>query len=146
MRYAIPLPQHIPDGTFRPDELRRYLARAEALGFPRAWVTEQVLGRIPHPSPNELIAFAAALNDGLRLGCAVYVTPVHSPVHLAKSISTLDQLPRGRLEVGVGIGGPGRVSRAYGVDPADALVTRYLEGIRVMKALWTEPEATLEGR
>jgi alkanesulfonate monooxygenase SsuD/methylene tetrahydromethanopterin reductase-like flavin-dependent oxidoreductase (luciferase family) len=136
----------VPDGSFRPQELRDYLARAEQLGFASAWVTEQILGRIPHPNPAEILSFAAALNDSLRFGCAVYVTPAHSPVHLAKSISTLDQLSGGRLEVGVGIGGRGRVSGAFGVDPDDHLVTRFLEGINVMKALWTEPEATIDGR
>src|SRR5438046_5776078 len=92
------------------------------------------------------MAFAAACTQRLRLGCAVFVSPLHSPVHLAKSISTLDQLSRGRLEVGVGIGGRGRVSRAFGVDPADALVTRFIEGINVMKVVWTQPESAIDGR
>lgn len=146
IRYGVSLPQHIPDGSFRPRELLEYLARAEQLGFESAWITEQVLGQISHPNPPELMAFAAALNDNLRFGCAVFVTPVHSPVHLAKSISTLDQLSRGRIEVGVGIGGRGRVSRAFAVDPDDRLVTRFVEGINIMKALWTDPEVTFDGR
>ncbi len=145
-RYAIPLPQHLPDGSFRPKEFRDYLRRAEQLGFESAWITEQVLGRIPHPSPLEIMAYAAALTDEIRLGCSVFVTPLHSPVHLAKSIATLDQLSRGRLEVGVGIGGRNRMFSAFGVDPDDHLVTRFVEGIDVMKALWTEPEAAVAGR
>jgi probable F420-dependent oxidoreductase len=93
-----------------------------------------------------MMTFAAAVTERIRLGCAVFVTPLHSPVHLAKSISTLDQLSRGRLEVGVGIGGRGRMFSAFGVDPDDGLVARFVEGIQVMKALWTEPEATVNGR
>jgi alkanesulfonate monooxygenase SsuD/methylene tetrahydromethanopterin reductase-like flavin-dependent oxidoreductase (luciferase family) len=104
------------------------------------------MGRIPHPSAPEIIAYAAALTERLRLGCAVFVTPLHSPVHLAKSISTLDQLSRGRLEVGVGIGGKNRMFSAFGVDPDDGLVSRFVEGIGVMKALWTDSEATVHGR
>jgi alkanesulfonate monooxygenase SsuD/methylene tetrahydromethanopterin reductase-like flavin-dependent oxidoreductase (luciferase family) len=145
MRFAVTLPQHVPDGSFQPNELRDYLGRAEELGFEGAWITEQVVGLIPHPNPAEMIAFAAALNDALRFGCAVHVTPLHHPIHLAKSISTLDQLTRGRLEVGVGIGGRARLWPAFGIDD-DVLVTRFLEGLQVMKALWTEPRATVPGR
>jgi alkanesulfonate monooxygenase SsuD/methylene tetrahydromethanopterin reductase-like flavin-dependent oxidoreductase (luciferase family) len=65
-------------------------------------------------------------------------------VHLAKSISTLDQLSRGRIEVGVGTGGKNRPFAAFGVDPA-RYVTRFTEGIALMKALWTEPGVTFDG-
>jgi probable F420-dependent oxidoreductase len=91
------------------------------------------------------MAYAAACTDRLRLGCAVFVTPLHSPVHLAKSVSTLDQLSRGRVEVGVATGGRGRMFSAFAVDPA-SLVSRFTEGLRLMKALWTEPQVTFEGR
>ena len=93
-----------------------------------------------------MIAYAAAMTETLRLGCAVFVTPLHSPVHLAKSISTLDQLSRGRLEVGVGMGGRSRMFSAFAVDPDDGLVARFVEGVLVMKALWTEADATVDGR
>ncbi|MFD6161770.1 LLM class flavin-dependent oxidoreductase [Nocardia sp. NPDC060256] len=145
MRYAISIPQHAADGTFQPRDLREYLGRAEELGFESAWMTEQVLGASPSSSPLETLAFAAACNERLRLGCAVFVTPLHNPVHLAKRISTVDQLSRGRLEVGVGIGGRGRAFSAFGVDPADNLVRRFNEGLRVMKALWTQPEVDIDG-
>jgi len=62
----------------------------------------------------------------------------------AKSISTLDQLSGGRIEVGVGTGGKNRPFAAFGVDPA-RYVTRFTEGIALMKALWTEPGVTFDG-
>lgn len=145
MRYAISVPQLIPDGSFQPENLRTYLDRAEALGFESAWTTEQLLGSAPNLSPIELLTFAAACNERLRFGCAVFVTPLHNPVHLAKRISTLDQLTRGRLEIGVGIGGRNRMFSAFDVDPADNLVTRFNEGLRVMKALWTQPRIDIDG-
>lgn len=145
MRYAISVPQLIPDGTFQPADLRAYLDRAEALGFDSAWTTEQLLGSAPNLSPIELLTFATALNQRLRFGCAVFVTPLHNPVHLAKRISTLDQLTRGRLEIGVGIGGRNRMFSAFDVDPADNLVTRFNEHLRVMKALWTQPRIDIDG-
>jgi probable F420-dependent oxidoreductase len=143
--FAISIPQHVDDGTFDPAALRAYLSRAEALGFESAWVQEQVLGSIPHVSPIELMSYAAACSDRLRIGCAVFVTPLYSPVHLAKSLSSLDQLSRGRLDIGVGTGGKFRMFSAFGVD-ADTFVARFVEGLRLMKALWTEPEVNFDGR
>jgi probable F420-dependent oxidoreductase len=145
MRFAICIPQFVADGTFDPAGLRGYLARAEALGFESAWTQEQLLGSAPLLSPIETMTYAAACCERLRLGCVVFVTPLHNPVHLAKSVSTLDQLSRGRIEVGVGIGGRHRMLSAFGVDP-DSLVARFNEGLRLMKALWTQPRVTFDGR
>jgi alkanesulfonate monooxygenase SsuD/methylene tetrahydromethanopterin reductase-like flavin-dependent oxidoreductase (luciferase family) len=74
----------------------------------------------------------------------VFVSTLHSPVHLAKSLSSLDQLSRGRIEVGVGTGGRGRPFAAFGVDPS-RYVSRFTEGVNLMKALWTEPRVTFHG-
>jgi probable F420-dependent oxidoreductase len=145
VRWAISIPQHVGDGAFDPEGLRRHLARAEDLGFAGAWTQEQILGTIPHLSPLEMLAYAAACTQRIRLGCAVLVSPLHSPVHLAKSLATLDQLSRGRIEVGVGTGGRRRMFTAFGVDP-DTLVARFIEGLQLMKLLWTEPRITFDGR
>jgi probable F420-dependent oxidoreductase len=145
VRFAISIPQFTADGAFDPAAFRAYLARAEALGFDSAWTQEQILGTIPALGPIETLTYAAACTERLRLGCAVFVTPLHSPLHLAKSIASLDQLSRGRLEVGVGTGGRGRMFAAFGVDP-EGLVTRFTEGLALMKACWTEPRVTFEGR
>jgi probable F420-dependent oxidoreductase len=145
VQFAISIPQHVPDGSFNPAAMRGYLARAEELGFVGAWTQEQVLGAHPQLGPVETLTYAAACTEGIRLGCAVFITPVHSPVHLAKSLSTLDQLSRGRLEVGIGTGGPHRMFSAFGVDRA-TYIGRFNEGLRLMRALWTEPTVTFDGR
>ena len=139
------MPQRFADGTFDPKSFRAFLSRAEALGFESAWTQEQVLGRFPQLGPTETLTFAAACTERIRLGCAVYVTPLHSPVHLAKSLSTLDQLSGGRLEVGVGAGGKQRAFAAFDVDPA-TYIARFTEGVALMKACWTEPTITFDGR
>lgn len=139
------MPQRFADGTFDPRSFRAFLSRAEALGFESAWTQEQVLGRFPQLGPTETLTFAAACTERIRLGCAVYVTPLHSPVHLAKSLSTLDQLSGGRLEVGVGAGGKQRAFAAFDVDPA-TYIARFTEGVALMKACWTEPTITFDGR
>jgi len=146
-RFAVAVPQFIANGTFDPAGFRAYLARAEALGFDSAWTQEQVLGQGPTTimDPLVMLTWAAACTERLRLGCSVFVTPLHSPVLLAKRLATLDQLSHGRLEVGVGTGAEGRMFAAFGVDPA-SLIARFNEGLALTKALWTEPRVTFQGR
>jgi probable F420-dependent oxidoreductase len=144
MKFAIAIPQFYADGKFDPAAFRAYLARAEELGFESAWAQEQVLGSWNQFSPMEAMTYAAACTERLRLGCVVFVSTLHNPVHLAKGLATLDQLSRGRIEVGVGTGGKVRPFAAFGVDPA-RYVTRFTEGIALMKALWTEPRVTFGG-
>ena len=145
MRFAISIPQFVADGEFDPAGMRAFLTRAEALGFDSAWTQEQLLGTNPQLGALETMTYAAACTETLRLGCAVFVTPLHMPVHLAKSLSTLDQLSRGRLEVGVGTGGRHRPFAAFGID-GEGLIARFNEGLALLKALWTQPEVTFDGR
>ena len=144
MRFAIAIPQFFADGEFDPAAFRTYCTRAEELGFHSLWAQETVLGPSSQLGPAEAMAYAAACTQRLRLGCVVFVSTLYSPVHLAKTLSTLDQLSRGRVEIGVGTGGKGRPFAAFGVDP-QRYVARFTEGIALMKALWTEPSVTFDG-
>jgi probable F420-dependent oxidoreductase len=145
VRFAISIPQYVPEQGFDPAAFRAHLRRAEELGFESAWTQEQVLGSARTMSPLEAMTFAAACTERLRLGCVVFVSPLHGPLHLAKSISVLDCLSQGRVEVGFGTGGRGRPFAAFGVDPS-VLVALFNEGLALMKACWTEPEITFDGR
>jgi probable F420-dependent oxidoreductase len=145
MRFAISIPQSVGSNGFDAGGFDSYLTRAEQLGFESAWAQEQILGTAPILSPLGAMTYAAARTERLRLGCAVFVSPLHNPVHLAKAIATLDQLSHGRVEVGVGTGGRVRPFAAFGVDPS-ALVARFNEGIALMRACWTESEIRFEGR
>ena len=144
MRFAVAIPQFYSDGEFDPAAFQYYLGRAEELGFESAWTQEQLLGTWNQLAPIETMTYAAACTRRLRLGCVVFVSTLYSPVHLAKSLSTLDQLSRGRIEIGVGTGGRDRPFAAFGVDPR-RYVTRFTEGIELMKALWTQPRVTFDG-
>jgi probable F420-dependent oxidoreductase len=144
MRFAISIPQFYSDGQFDPAAFRAYFARVQELGFDSAWAQEQVLGPAPQLAPIEAMTYAAACTDRLRLGCVVFVSTLYSPVHLAKSLSTLDQLSRGRIEIGVGTGGKGRQFAAFGVDPG-RYVAQFTEGLALMKRLWTDSRVTFDG-
>jgi alkanesulfonate monooxygenase SsuD/methylene tetrahydromethanopterin reductase-like flavin-dependent oxidoreductase (luciferase family) len=56
------------------------------------------------PSPGVFLAAAAQRTQRIRLGTLVYVLPVYNPLRLAEEICMLDNLSRGRLDVGVGRG------------------------------------------
>lgn len=145
MRFAISIPQLVGDRAVDPAWLRTHISRAEELGYHAAWAQEQVLGAVPMLNPVEAMTFVAACTERIRIGCAVFVTPLHNPVHLAKSLASLDQLSRGRLDVGVGTGGAHRPFAAFEVD-GQTIVARFTEGLRLMKALWTEPRVEFDGR
>jgi probable F420-dependent oxidoreductase len=144
VRVAVGIPQAWTTGGIDRPHMRRFLEGAEALGFESAWVVEQVLGATPSLEPVELLSWAAALTSRIRLGTAVLLTPLRSPVHLAKSLATLDQLSGGRLDVGIGLGGNPKIYPAFGIS-AERRVARFNEGLRLMQALWTEPRVTFAG-
>src|SRR6201995_5259648 len=145
MRFAISIPQYARGSRFDDQAFRAYLHRVEEFGlFESAWVQEQVIGAGGSLAPSPTLAYAAACTEYLRLGCAVFVLPLHNPLHLAKTISSLDCLSHGRIEIGVATGGEGRPFEAFGVD-ADRLVARFNEALAVMKACWTEAEISADG-
>ncbi len=144
MRFAISIPQFYADGEFDPVEFRNYFLGVEQLGFESAWTQENVLSAAPQLSPLEVMTYAAACTQQIRLGCVVFVSTLHVPVHLAKSLASLDQLSGGRLDIGVGTGGKHRPFAAFGMSP-ERYVARFTEGVQIMKALWTQPRVTFDG-
>src|SRR5204863_4780846 len=101
------------------------------------WTQESPIGQMPRLDSVHLLPYAAALTSRVRLGCAVHLLAIRSPVYLAKSLTTIDHLSAGRLIVGVGVGTP-RVDPAFGVD-SSTRVARFIEGLRLMKTLWNGP-------
>jgi probable F420-dependent oxidoreductase len=146
MRFAISIPQSAGDSRFDDHAFRAHLRRVEELGlFESAWTQEQVIGPSGSLAPLQTLTYAAACTSQVRLGCAVFVLPLHNPLHLAKAISSLDWLSHGRVEVGVASGGRGRPFGAFGVDP-DKPVARFNEALALMKACWTEDPIDFDGR
>ncbi len=141
---GVAIPQTFADGVVDPRRIRQFLHAAESQGFHSAWVVEQILGSMASLEPVDLLAYAAAVTERMRLGSAVLLSALRTPVHLAKSLATVDQLSGGRLIVGVGLGGNTKIYPAYGLS-AERRAARFEEGIRLMKRLWTEPRVTMAG-
>ncbi|KUI32571.1 LLM class flavin-dependent oxidoreductase [Mycobacterium sp. GA-2829] len=145
MRFSISIPQRFPD-SFDAEGVRSYLARAEELGFEGGWVLEQPIGPTPLIAPLELLAYAAACTTRLRLGVGVLVTSLHDPLQLAATITAVDRLSHGRLDVGVASGGGRRKFAAFGVA-RETFVGYFTEGLELMKAAWSDdPRVTFQGR
>jgi alkanesulfonate monooxygenase SsuD/methylene tetrahydromethanopterin reductase-like flavin-dependent oxidoreductase (luciferase family) len=145
VRFSISIPQLAIHG-FDAEGTRGFLQRAEELGFEGGWTLEQVIGEAPLIAPLELLAWAASCTTRLRLGVAVLITSLHDPLQLAATVTAVDQLSHGRLDVGVAPGGGFRPFAAFGVDKA-TFVRSFTEGLELMKAAWSdEPSVTFHGR
>lgn len=146
---GIEMPQVFIDTPVDIPLIRNFLTKAEMLGYDGVWVQEQILSDFPVLESVSLLNYAAALTSRLRLGTSVLLANLRNPLQLAKSLSTLDHLSQGRLTVGIGLGG-GRAGSATGEESifgysSEHRVRRFVEGIEVMKALWTEPAAKYQG-
>lgn len=141
--FGISIPQTFDKLPIDLKLIREFVVRAEVLGYESLWVQEQMISDAAILEPVTLLTYAAALTSRARLGTAVLLTVIRNPVELAKTLATLDQLSQGRLIVGVGIGGltPHEI---FGV-PRERRPRRFVEGLKVMKALWTQPKATVSG-
>jgi alkanesulfonate monooxygenase SsuD/methylene tetrahydromethanopterin reductase-like flavin-dependent oxidoreductase (luciferase family) len=145
VRFAISIPQLDSNG-FDGAGVRRYLARAEELGYVAGWTLEQTVGEAPLLAPLELLAYSAACTERLRLGVAVLVSSLHDPLQLAAAVTAVDRLSHGRLDLGVAPGGGFRQFSAFGVEK-DTFVRRFTEGLELMKAAWSDaPRVTFNGR
>jgi alkanesulfonate monooxygenase SsuD/methylene tetrahydromethanopterin reductase-like flavin-dependent oxidoreductase (luciferase family) len=89
----------------RIDQQIEQVCFAEQLGFNDVWLTEHYFtGESVY---NDALLFAAALamrTTKIRIGFAVVQLPFHHPVRLAVQLALLDNLSKGRIDVGVGKG------------------------------------------
>lgn len=144
VRCGIAIPQVFTEGAVEVPFLQTFLTRAESLGYDSAWVQEQIVGPVSILEPVTLLTYAAAFTRSLRLGSSVLLPVLRNPIQLAKSLASLDHLSQGRLIVGVGLGGQTDNYPAFGISP-EHRVRRFVEGLAVMKALWTQPVVHFAG-
>lgn len=95
------------------------------------------------------LAYLAAETKSITLGVACLVMPCRNPIYAAKQTATLDWLCNGRLIVGVGLGSKAtRESKEFEIFgvPIKPRGRRTDEYIEAMKAVWTQPLASYEGK
>jgi len=133
--------------------MEEILLRAEKLGFDSAWLYDHFytfphVRREPVFEPwTTLTAFAKA-SHRIRLGTVVTCNSYRSPAMLAKMSSIFDVISGGRMEFGIGAGWYEAEYLAYGYDfPRNATRVRMLdEAVQIIKMMWTEDEASFDGR
>jgi F420-dependent oxidoreductase-like protein len=126
---------------------------AERLGFDSVWVYDHV-HNVPVPSNESVfecwttVAALAQATSTIRLGQMVGCAGYRNPALLAKMTATVDVISGGRLDWGIGAGWYDQEYRAYGYDyPSNADRIRMLrETVEIVRLMWSEPEATYEGR
>jgi probable F420-dependent oxidoreductase len=140
-----------------PDTMATRARRAEEAGFESLWVGDHIAlppgdehgigDPLDHPRFEALavLTYLAAHTTRVRLAAGVIVVPQRQPVLLAKQLTTIDHLSKGRLIVGIGAGYVERELRALGASLADrgARTDEYVAAIR---ALWDEPIPAFDGR
>jgi probable F420-dependent oxidoreductase len=96
------------------------------------------------------LGYLAAETKSIQMGVACLVMPCRNPIFAAKQIATVDWLSEGgRLLIGVGLGSKAtRESNEFEVFgvPMNKRASMTDEYIQAMKAIWTEPLASYEGR
>ena len=122
------------------DDLREQATLCDEAGWAHVWLGEHHFGpsgRDNTPNPFMIAADLGARTRRLRLGIAVVVLPLWHPLRVAENIALLDQMHRGRVEIGFG-----RASQPHEVvtfnpaaDPRDEAASRavFAESLGVVR-------------
>src|SRR3984893_1151963 len=133
-------------------ELQRYkdiiaqIELGDAVGFDTVWLGEihfirefSILA-----DPLMVLAAAAQRTSRIRLGTAVTLLPLHSPIKIAEEAAIADILSDGRLEFGVGRG-IARHYASYGIPPEESRA-RFDEALDFILAAWTNDSFSFDGK
>jgi alkanesulfonate monooxygenase SsuD/methylene tetrahydromethanopterin reductase-like flavin-dependent oxidoreductase (luciferase family) len=88
-----------------------------------------------------MLSFIAASTKKVKLGTCVLIPDRRHPALLAREISTLDNLSRGRLILGLGAG---EEKEMFGT-PMEKPVARLLETVKILEELWGHSSASYHG-
>ena len=118
----------------------------ETLGFDSSGLEEHHSIR-NHYWPSPLIALAgiATRTSRILLGTDVVVLPFYHPVRAAEDIALLDIMSAGRVIFGAAIGYRQPEFELYDVG-LDDRGARYVEMLKIMRALWSEDRVEYRGR
>ncbi|QLH23265.1 LLM class flavin-dependent oxidoreductase [Streptomyces sp. Rer75] len=110
------------EGQSDADVLARSVAvarKTEELGLDDVWVTEHhFLPSVVAPSAMSFASFLLGTTSRVRVGTAVALLPLHSPVHIAEQAAFMDHVGQGRFVLGVGRGLPVVEYEVIGGGPA----------------------------
>ncbi|MBK3575907.1 TIGR03619 family F420-dependent LLM class oxidoreductase [Streptomyces sp. MBT65] len=144
-----------------PATISGFAAEVETIGYDSLWVGDRALvptqPRDPYPGggpvpdeyrafldPIATLSFLAHATSRLRLGTSTLNAPFYSPLLLARSLTTVDILSGGRLDIGFGLGWSSDEYEAIGV-PWPGRGARMEEILDVLDHVWSGTEAEHKG-
>ena len=135
------------------EAMSRCAVEAERAGFDGVFLYDH-FHTVPQPRLESVFecwtSMAALARDTsvIRLGQMVTCNSYRSPALLAKMASCIDVISRGRLILGIGAGWYEHEYAAYGYSYPDTpdRLRMLRDSLQVIKAMWTQDEATFEGR
>lgn len=133
------------------DALRQDVEFVESLGFPAVWLVDQLwvdpsLRDVPVLEPWTALAGLAATTSTVRLGTAVTNAAMRHPGLLARTILAVDDISRGRVDVGVGAGYSDDELRALGLPvlPPRDHVSRFTEVVAALDQALSGGSVTID--
>ena len=123
----------------------RLAQRIEALGWHSYFVIEHQNAPQGTSAPSVYLTAVARETSRLRLGAMMWQLPFYQPLRLAQEVAMLDQLSRGRVEFGTGIGVHEHEFIRWGVDYYQRAAISE-EVLAVVKMAWTQSEVTFDGK
>lgn len=127
------------------DELVEQTRLADEVGFDLISIGEHHFTDSHQYLLNEACLAHIAQHVGdMRLVSTLVLLPYHNPARIAELGATLDILSGGQFTMGVGLGYRQQEYDVFGID-RDEAVGRFVEGVEIIKRLWTEDSVTYEG-
>jgi alkanesulfonate monooxygenase SsuD/methylene tetrahydromethanopterin reductase-like flavin-dependent oxidoreductase (luciferase family) len=149
MKLGIYLNSQHPDTDDAARRIAETLEQARliaALGFDSIWAGEHHVTPGFHYFPQLFVLQqAAAAAEGLWIGTNLILLPLHNPIELAETGAFMDVVTGGRFLFGVGLGYRPEEFAIYGI-PMSERVSRLIEGIDIVRRLWSEDRVTHLGR
>jgi alkanesulfonate monooxygenase SsuD/methylene tetrahydromethanopterin reductase-like flavin-dependent oxidoreductase (luciferase family) len=146
MRVGLHVPNHSEYAD--PTVLVKLAGIAERAGWDGFFVWDHIwrVDNAPTADPWIALAAIAASTERLRLGALVTPLARRRPWKVARETTTLDQLSRGRLIMGVGLGIPPDYT-PFGErwDPPE-LADRLDESLGLLQAFWSQQPVSAHGR
>jgi alkanesulfonate monooxygenase SsuD/methylene tetrahydromethanopterin reductase-like flavin-dependent oxidoreductase (luciferase family) len=139
---------HTSTGTAVADEFDAHIRLAqwiEALGWHSYFVIEHQNAPQGVSAPSVYLSAIARETSRLRFGAMMWQLPFYNPLRLAQDVAMLDQLSRGRVEFGTGIGVHEHEFLRWGVDYYQRAAISE-EVLHVVKMAWTQAEVTFQGK
>jgi len=144
------LPTHVPEVTdvaTHFDNIVEQVLFADRIGIDYVWMVEHHFVRHGGlcAANYAFLAYLAAKTARIRLGTGATVLPLNDPVRVAEMAATLDQLSKGRFDLGIGRGFLRDEFDAFGV-PMRETRERVEEGIELVKRAWSDPVLTFTSK